>query len=315
VHKPEEIERILKLRSQTFKTLRSFFDERDFLEADTPQLITANAVERHIDPLVVQAGQARQLITSPELAMKRLMSKGAKRLYQLGHVFRAGEHTKRHRIEFTLLEWYRADADLKALIDDLQSLFLRFGLPSRFAVRTVKEAFESVLDLDLDAILDDDPTAFVPRLKARKQKGQKGGFDFRPEADFEDAFFECMHAIEKSLENAPPTILIRWPKAFAALAKSCSDDDRYAERFELYFRGLELANAFDELTDPIEQRARFEEDNQQRLLLGKKALPIDEEFIEALSKMPRTSGIALGVDRLMMVLTQTSDIAAVRYDF
>lgn len=317
----------LRRRHQALAAIRRFFLERDFLEVDTPLLVPGPGLEPHIDPLAVDVRvrldaapderERRWLITSPELALKRVLAAGAPRIFQLGHVFRDGERTARHLPEFTLLEWYRADAGLDDLVRDHEELFaavavaLGVAAPTApFAKASVDELFRAHGGVDLRAALarmaGGDALALVDAVRAT-------GEVLRPGADFEDAFFHVMGTkVEPHLAARPagaaPVVVERWPAQMAVLARRCDDDPLFAGRFEVYAGGLELSNAFDELTDPVEQRARFLDDNRARRALGKPALPLDEDFLAALGHMPRAAGCALGVDRLLMLLL---DVAAI----
>lgn len=277
----------LILRAQVLQTIRQFFTERGFLEVETPLLIPANAPEEHIDPV---SGQTWQLQTSPEICMKRLLCRGHRRIFQVSHCWRAAERGSRHLSEFTMLEWYRADADYCALMDDCVGLlqmvagscttdgrFSRFGRKidphALWQHISVKEAFLQFAQADALACVEND--LFDELLVSR---------------------------IEPALEDfSVPVIMADYPTQLATLARIKADDPRYAERFELYLAGLELANGFSELNDPQEQRMRFEETNQRRLASGREALPLPERFLNELSVMPPSAGIALGVDRLVML--------------
>lgn len=317
----------LRRRHVALAALRGFFQEEGFLEVETPMLVPGPGLEPHIDPLEVrvrpglhQEPERRWLHTSPELALKRVVASGARsgegglsRVFQVARVFRDGERTPLHWPEFTLVEWYRAQGALDDLVADCEQLFARVrdallevapastpralvGVP--FERTTVAALFDQA-GIDLGAALDEtaagDPTALARRARA-------AGQHVRAEGTFEDAFFHVMGTLEPTLGTVQPVVVERWPRSMAVLARLCDDDPRYAARFEVYADGVELANAFDELTDPIEQRARFEEDNRHRRALGKPQLPLDEEFLRDLKDLPRTSGIALGFDRMLMVL-------------
>lgn len=298
--------------------VRAFFHARGFLEVDTPLLVPGPGLEPHIDPIGVpvrtsleEPSEMRWLITSPELALKRVVALGAEKIFQLGHVFRDGERTARHLPEFTLLEWYRAHQSLDDLIADHEALFAdvagALGVPAPptpFERTTVAELFRVHVGIDLRAALarmdEGDPLALVRVVEARGEK-------LRPAADaapdFEDAFFHVMAShIEPRIGRDRPIVVERWPAQMAVLARRASDDPLFAGRFEVYAGGLELSNAFDELTDPTEQRARFEADNRVRRALAKPTLPLDELFLAELQHMPRTAGCALGIDRLFMHL-------------
>ncbi len=278
---------LLVLRSRVLRSLRSFFDARDFLEVETPLRIPANAPEEHIDPC--GSGDS-YLQTSPEMCMKRLLCRGYRRIYQISHCWRSGERGSRHVPEFTMLEWYRAESDYTDLMKDCEELLahvaheclglsgITYGTQDITLVEgceriTVGEAFRQWSDLPLsDAVAG-------------------GSFD------------EIMvDRIEPELIQSRPVLLVDYPIQMAALARSKPANPAVAERFELYAGGLELANGFSELTDPSEQRRRFHEANLVRQSHGRPALPLPEPFLRELSGMPPAAGIALGVDRLVMLL-------------
>lgn len=331
-------------RHHALRILRNWFWQQDFWEVDTPQLVPAPGLEPHIDPLSVRVAldaeqqhkpeterALRWLHTSPEFALKRAVAAGAEKIYQISHVFRDGERTKRHLPEFTMLEWYRVGASLQDLIVDVYTMLqlLRDEMPAHKRawidtytgpeVLTVREAWIKYADIDLQPHLyllctesvgiqaggQQAGTSLVEAVKAK-------GHVLRPQADWEDAFFHIMTSvIEPQIGQTRPTVLCDWPRQMAVLAKLNRHPDAmvhgislYAERFEMYWQGLELCNAFAELTDPVEQRARFMDDNQIRQKLGKPAYPLDEDFLQDLGNMPDTSGIALGFDRLLMAVYQ-----------
>lgn len=319
----------LRRRHQALWALRTHLVGQGFWELDTPQLVPGPGLEPHIDPLAVPVrvgfdGPASQrwLITSPELALKRCLALGATRVFQLGHVFRDGERGARHSPEFTLLEHYRAPGSLADIARDVEEMAevaagaLEVAAPRRpYARATVAELFARHAGIDLRALLVarqlGDSDALVRAARA-------SGAQLRPAASFEDAFAGVMdQLVEPALSRDRPVVVSRWPSPLAVLARRCDDDPLFAERFEIYAfpagaappaRPLELCNAFDELTDDVEQRARFLEDNAGRAALGKPALPLDEAFLAALPALPRCAGCALGVDRLLMVLLGAAHI-------
>jgi elongation factor P--(R)-beta-lysine ligase len=322
-------------RHRALRLVRRYLDEGGFLEVDAPMLVPTTTPEPHIDPLCVQvragleraglerAAQRRYLHTSPELALKRLLAEGLPKIYCLAHVFRDGERGERHLPEFFLLEWYRAGARLEELVEDCRRLLGGLAreltgssvvpgpagpldLGAEPEVRTVAELFEEHAGVDLRAALErmreGDAMALVAAARAAGHKLREG-------ADFEDAFFHVMVArVEPRIGLERPCVVRRWPAQMAVLARRSDDDPLFAERFELYAGGLELANAFDELTDPGEQRARFLEDNAARVALGKEPLPLDELFLSALERMPPSVGIALGFDRALMLALSAARI-------
>ncbi len=322
---PAETPALLRLRRrhEALWALRAHLVAQGFWELDTAQLTPGPGLEPHLDPLVVDVrprfdarAERRFLITSPELSLKRCLALGAPKVFQLCHVFRDGERTARHCPEFTLLEHYRAPGTLAELVTDVEELVdavaraLAVPAPPRpYARATVAELFLRHAGIDLRAALaahargDDGALVFA---------AQQAGAQLRPGADFDDAFAGVMdQLVEPALSRERPTVVSRWPAPLAALARRCDDDPNFAERFEVYAfamnagpgaRPLELCNAYDELTDPVEQRARFLDDNDKRRALGKPALPLDEDFLGALPALPRAAGCALGVDRVLMTL-------------
>jgi lysyl-tRNA synthetase class 2 len=264
------------------------------------------------------------LHTSPEFAMKKLLVAGEPRLYQIARVFRNGERSATHHPEFVMLEWYRAGEGLEALWRDCEALLraVLLAVPGRRAMSfegreadpslpferlTVAEAFARHAGIDLLATAPDPAAPDAARLA---REAMRIGIACQPDDSWEDVFFRIFLArIEPRLGLGAPTILYDYPAGMAALARLKPGDARVAERFELYVSGLELANGFAELTDPAEQRRRFERDMERKQALYGTRYPIDEDFIAALAHgMPEASGIALGFDRLVMLATGASTI-------
>jgi len=283
----------LTKRARIISEIRKFFSEEGYLEVETPLRIPAPAPESHIDPL---PSVAWFLHTSPEICMKRLLAAGYGRVFQICHCWRAEERGKLHLSEFTMLEWYRPDTDYFGLMEECEAL-IRFvaaaiglngkvvyggreiSLLGRWERITVAEAFDRYAPYSLE------------------------------EALRRDIFDELMvHDIEPHLGKAGPVFIHDYPASRGALARLKPDDSNVAERFELYIGGVELANAFTELTDAAEQRSRFLHEQETRLALGKTVSPMPERFLEELSNMPPAAGIALGLDRLVMILLQASSI-------
>jgi lysyl-tRNA synthetase class 2 len=315
----------LERRDRALRATRAFFHERGFIEADTPQLVPAPGTEPHIDPLSLNVKlemttttttAARFLITSPELALKRVVAAGVPRVFQIVHVFRDGERSRRHIPEFTMLEWYRGPGTLAEIVDDTMGLIraVAKAIGNRSDVDvdaapeslTVSEGFARFAQVDLPAALDEMRAGDALALPRRVQAT---GEMLRPGADFDDAFFQTMgNKIEPAIGTDRIAFVHQWPAQMAVLAR-LDDDPRFARRCEAYARGLELCNAFDELTDATEQRRRFDDDNATRRALGKPAVPLDEDFLQALPQMPSpSSGNALGFDRLLMLLTGAADV-------
>jgi lysyl-tRNA synthetase class 2 len=310
-------------RAKIIGALRKFFDEQDFLEVETPCLQVSPGLEPHLHAFATRLTDpqdgARELYlhTSPEFAMKKLLVGGFERIYQVARVFRNHERSGTHHPEFTMVEWYRAGATYKDLMDDVEGLFAATAQACgkeapRCQRMTVAEAFEQLAGIDILGTVEDHsaPSPDPSRLKAEAHRigvyvGQNDRWD--------DAFFHIfLDRIEPRLGEDGPVILYDWPASMAALSRRSTSDPRVCERFEVYWHGVELANAFGELTDPTEQRARFEHDMAVKEALYGHRYPIDEDFLAALDYgMPESAGIALGVDRLVMALTGAETIEQV----
>ena len=275
---------VLRFRAGVIRRLRAFFEGRDFLEVETPVRIAAPAPEEHIDcPEVVTGGFLR---ASPELQMKKLLAAGLERIFEIGPCFRDGELGSRHHPEFTMIEWYRRGGTYLDIADDLQALLAelgegRLGQPRRL---TVREAY-----------------------------GEFAGWDPWMEEFDRDRFdLDMATKVEPAIrELGGGVFLFDYPPAAASLAK-VSGSPAVAERWEFYYDGLELANCFTELCDGVEQRRRFEASRAARRELGEADYPLDEEFLGKVDAMESAAGVALGVDRLVMVLSGERDIARVR---
>jgi elongation factor P--(R)-beta-lysine ligase len=322
----------LAARARMLASVRCFFAERDFLEVETPALQRSPGLEPHLvafaTELLAPGAEPvrRHLHTSPEFAMKKLLVAGLPRIFQLAHVFRNGERGSTHHPEFAMLEWYRAGADYTDLMADCEAL-LRAALAAAgarefrrrgrradpagpFERLSVAAAFERHCGIDLLATAPDPLDPDVSRLAAA---ARRSGVEPHPGDTWEDLFFRLfLERIEPHLGDGVPTILFDYPVSMAALSRPKPGDPRLAERFELYVCGLELANAFGELTDAAAQRARFAADREKRRALYGEAYPVDEDFLAALEHgMPESAGIALGFDRLVMLATGADDIEEV----
>jgi lysyl-tRNA synthetase class 2 len=316
------------LRDRVIRGIRAFFHRRGFIEVETPYLVPAPGQEVHLEPLPVtcrgadRAPRRRWLHTSPEYAMKRLLARGHRRIFQICRVWRDAEGGDEHQVEFTMLEWYRADADYHTLMDDCQGLlretarragtfpvFHRCGeevaVDGPFERLTMAEAFRRHAGLVLP------PGDSLPRLR---DAARRAGINLSNAEvdDHDDLFFRIfLDRVEPRLGRGRPTILSEFPAHMAALARLKPGDPTVAERFELYAAGLELANAFSELTDAGEQRRRFLEEREERQRLGREEIPLDEDFLADLERMPPSAGIALGVDRLVMLAAGAGTIGEV----
>ncbi|HEX4614661.1 MAG TPA: EF-P lysine aminoacylase EpmA [Stellaceae bacterium] len=323
----------LEKRGCILAAVRRFFADRGFAEVDTPALQVSPGLEPHLRAFTTelhdpQHGQAalRYLHTSPEFAMKKLLVAGIPRIWQLAHVFRDGERSATHHPEFAMLEWYRTGASYRDLMEECAALVRSCQHAARAQTLTwrgltadatgewqrisVAEAFQKHCGLDLLATAPDPLHPETDRLAAA---ASSIGISPHPGDDWETLFFRIfLDRIEPQLGCGVPTILYDYPLSMGALARRHPDDPRLAERFEVYVCGLELANAFGELTDATEQRARFLADQARKQQLYGQTYPIDEDFLDALeSGLPACAGIALGFDRLVMLAAGAEDIEEV----
>jgi lysyl-tRNA synthetase class 2 len=293
----------LAARARGLEVVRRYFTEQRFIEVETPARIHAPAPELHIDAV---AAQGSFLITSPELQLKRLLVGGLPRIYRLASCFRAGEQGPLHEPEFTLIEWYRAFAGVDAVIADTEALVARVveALTGRSRVRLGKgRAIDVTPPFERMSL----------RQAFRRYAGIADGVALA-ESD-ESQFFELLVTrIEPALaRRRRPVFLYDYPATQSSLARASATDAAVAERFELYVGGVELCNGFGELSDPREQRARFERDRRERRRRGRSVYPLDERFLSALSEgMPPSAGNALGLDRLLMLALGVSNIADVQ---
>lgn len=315
----------LERRAAALAATRAFFAGQGFLEAETPALQVSPGLEPHLKAFRTQlrepfaeGGRELWLHTSPEFAMKKLLVAGVPRLYQLARTFRNGERSSTHHPEFTMLEWYRAGAGYQVLMEDCEGLLracahalgvieLRWGGktcdPHALWRRlSVAEAFHEYAGVDLAAAGDD--------VGALAAEARRLGLTVGEADSFDDVFFRIfLEFIEPHLGVGAPCILYDYPVSMAALSRPKPEAPHLAERFELYVCGLELANAFGELTDAVEQRRRFEADMDLKERLYGERYPIDEDFLAALGHgLPESAGIALGFDRLVMLLTGATSI-------
>ncbi len=296
---------MIKQRATLLRQIRDFMECRQILEVDTPILSHFANNDPYIQSLVTknifEKDTPLYLHTSPEFCMKRLLAAGSGSIYQIAHVFRDEESGKRHHTEFTMLEWYRQDFDYYQLMDDVGELLLSLGLekPNKM---TYAEAF-------LETVQIDPHTADINQLQ--KISGQHGwGSDSDDHHALLDYVFS--EAVIKKLDNSQPLIIYDYPEFMAALATIKSGMPRIAERFELFINGMEIANGFNELCDADEQRQRFETEVNIRKDKGLAELPIDSNLLAALkSGLPKSSGVAVGLDRLLMALFGKDDIKEV----
>lgn len=299
----------LRDRAQMFQNARLFFEKQNVLEVDCPILTSGASVDAHIDliPAIYQGQEKRYMHSSPEYGMKRLLAEGIGDIYQLSHVFRDGEYGVKHNPEFTMAEWYRLGFSLEEMIQDTLAFIQLFlgELPCRIV--SYRETLLKYAGIDYLALSEDDLVHYI--------KEQQIPYYENVQEEGKDALLNLIlgSVIEPKLGDGELYVLAYYPSTQAALArKRWHGEEQVAERFEVYYRGIELANGYHELTDAQEQRQRFIEANQLRLALGKDPLPIDEHFLKALEKgIPDCSGVAVGFDRLMMLRHEESLLANV----
>ncbi len=336
---------LLSIRAAVVRSIRAYFDEQDFLEIHSPRLVGLPGQEPYLEPMWTTIHEAPSvktkeershraaLITSPEYAMKKLLGAGLDKIYDMGPCFRDDEPWDgTHDPEFLLLEWYRRDAGLEELMQDTEGM-IRFVInkikagnhvldtrytihdtsPAPFRRLTVAQAMKQYANVDLDPLLDN--------REAMAKVVRAHGHTVTDTDTWDDLFFKIfLSEVEPKLgwsdsskttplRSYSPTFLYNYPASMAALARKDPTDPRYALRTELYIGDLELANGFAELCDPVEQRTRFQEEQNLRRSLGKDIWDIDDRFIQALPGMGDAAGIAFGVDRLVMLMAGISSIS------
>ena len=307
----------LLARNNVKSSLRNWFEEKGFLEVECGALQFSPGNEAHLhafsSDFLNEDGSLNQklyLHTSPEFACKKLLAAGEDKIFDFARVYRNREHSPTHSPEFTMLEWYRAGSSLKDMMGDTTDL-TRTALEATNSNNmvwkdkncdphaepeflTLTDAFNRYANIDLESVLDD--------TQAFKATAKSSGINLPEHAEWTDIFSAVLVSkIEHELGTDRLTFLYNYPICEAALARPCPSDPRFAERFEMYGCGVELANGFGELTDPIEQRKRFEEDMALKSKTYGERYPIDEDFLSALAHMPESSGVALGFDRLVML--------------
>jgi lysyl-tRNA synthetase class 2 len=309
---------VLVTRAAVMSAVRGHFAAQGFLEVETPARVRSPGQEVHLDAF--PAGRGHYLITSPEYHMKRLAAAGLPRIVQFCRCFRAEEAGPFHQPEFTMIEWYRAGGTMDDLVRDCEAIveaaaraagawpcakvppnrqgaagLASIRLDGGFQRTTVRELLREHAGVTLRG---DESQAEMRQLAART------GCRVAPDAAWDDCFYQVfLDRVEPHLGAARPVFVQDWPLPLAALARRKPDDPLSVERFELYAAGLELANAFGELTDAVEQRERFREESAIRGARGKAVYPIDEALLAALEHLPSICGIALGFDRLLMLVT------------
>ncbi len=299
----------LRARAALYAEIRRFFTERDVFEVETPVLGLATVTDVHLHSFVTRftgpgspEGMTLHLQTSPEFAMKRLLAAGSGAIFQISKVFRDEECGRFHNPEFTMLEWYRPGFDHHQLMDEIEALLGRvagIGVVERLSYR---EAFQRYAGIDCGA----------KRELLRECAISHGVIEASPDPSHDSNYWLDMllsHVVGPQLGHGQATFIYDFPATQAALAKIGGRHTAVAERFEVFVSGMELANGYHELTDPDEQRRRFDADNQKRIAAGLAPVAVDERLIASLhAGIPSCAGVAMGLDRLMMWLTQAETI-------
>jgi lysyl-tRNA synthetase class 2 len=317
----------LQKRAIIVKAIRDWFWHQNFLELETPQLVRLPSMEPYLEVFETQLLDSNRharrafLTSSPEYSIKKLMAAGVGNNFTICKSYRNGEDmSPRHNPEFTILEWYRVNADYTTIMDDCEQLFTfigeRLGL-STLTFRgheydlhqpwqriSVAEAFTQWSGVEIETLLDENKLV---------QRAKEKGYFVDTNTTWEEACNQIfLNEVEPHLGMDRPTILYDYPVAQAALSRRKASDPRFAERFEFYVAGLELGNAFSELTDWQEQLSRLEADREEKIRIGRTVFDVDMEFIEALkSGFPESAGIAVGVDRVVMLFLDAPDIQSV----
>ncbi len=290
----------IALRDAVMRSIRAFFHERGFTEVETPIRVAAPCLELHID---AEPSGDCFLRTSPELFHKRLLAAGYSRIFEIGKCFRQGERGALHHPEYTMLEWYRADADYMDILADTQALLSALGVSPIISSFSQKN----------DEIIGLTPLGGDWKiLSVSEAFGEFAGWD--PVGNYDEDRFDIdlVEKVEPAIKKLGGAVVLKdYPAEAAALSRRKPGNPQLAERWELYINGIELANAYSELTDPAEQRRRFEACAAQRKAMGKTVYPLDEAFLQTLEKMPPSGGVALGVDRLLMLIAGAGSLDAV----
>jgi elongation factor P--(R)-beta-lysine ligase len=305
-----------------YGALRRFLNEQGYTEVETPALVPAPGMEPHITAFETRfipetnVGRARTLYlhTSPEYAMKRLLADGGGPIFQICKVFRNGEVSRHHNPEFSMLELYRPRADYREVMADLEAALAeaeaavawpgeRIFSKTPYARLTVRDAFRQEAGIDLYE---------CESVSALAKAAAKAGVRLGGAKSFDDVFFQIfLQRIEPKLGHGRPAYLVDYPASMAALSRLKPKDPRVAERFELYVQGAELANGFSELTDRAEQRRRLVQEQAERKNLGRPVYPLDEAFLKAVGRMPPSGGVAVGLDRVLMLMLGAEELSEV----
>jgi elongation factor P--(R)-beta-lysine ligase len=279
-------------RAQVLRLLRQALDRRGYIEVETPARVRSAGTDVNIEAF---SSEERFLITSPEFHMKRLLSQGLLRIYEICHCFRKGERTPLHNPEFSMLEFYAAGMSLEGMMQELEEI-----------LREVAEQMQ-VGQVEYQGVRCDLQPPW-PRLSVEEAFQRWAGWSPISAFDEDRFYFDLVDKVDRHLGENLPAFLYHYPAPLAMLARLHPAEPRLSRRFELYWAGVEIANAFEELTEADEQRSRFEADQRRRQQEGKPHYPIDEMLLQALPDMPPCSGVAVGVDRLVMLLLGAANV-------
>ena len=320
--KPSRME-FLQTRHQIIRGIRKWFDQQNFIETETPLLVSAPSPEAQLFPVKTEKGY---LITSPEYQMKRLLVGGFDKIFQITRCFRDAENSPQHNPEFTMLEWYRTYQPLEKLMTDIEQFVLHLSdsVKSNLLSKKIplppwpRKSVSALFKKHIGIKLDGSETAYELRKKAEKSGYEKLFHDLPDSSKltdslaYEQTFFRLWNYIQNRFSQSTPVFVFDWPLPLASLARKNPMRKEFAERVELYVNCMELANGFAELTDPIEQRRRFEQDLKNRKSEGRETVPLDKKLLKSLEQgLPECSGMALGIDRLIMWLCGTDNIQEV----
>ncbi len=310
----------LRQRAAFIASIRTFFAKRDVLEVETPALSQGTITDLYLDAMKTQHPLPDQssattfyLQTSPEFAMKRLLAAGAPDIFQISKCFREDEIGRLHNPEFTMLEWYRRDFSMQSLIDEVSELLKVLLSQEHVEQLTYQQVFMDYLSFDPLTVTSEALRDIAKQYQLDDYCQQLHAANYG-HVQLKDALLQALFSqeIESKVSASQPVCITHFPASQAALAKLSSSHAATALRFEFYYRGIELANGFEELCDAQLQQQRFEADNKARQMMGKPTRPIDQHFIDALREgLPPCSGVALGIDRLLMLALNCDSIAEV----
>lgn len=318
------LKNIYDTRVEIIKSIREFFWSQGFLETDTPVAVRLASQEPYLNPVSITIsdpnGKSEKfyLRTSPEYALKKLLAVGYEKVFEIGKCFRDFESFGgNHNPEFTMLEWYRSPGTYQEIMSDTENLFKfvakklnqesvgyknrEVNISENWDRQSMKQVWQNFVGVNLDDYLE---------ISQMRELAKTKGYNVDSADAYEDLFYKIfLNEVEPKLGNDRPIFVYDFPAQMTSLSRLCENDSRYAERFELYVGGLELANAFGELTDSKVQKEKLEEDLAKRKALGKEVWPVDPDFISALeSGVSSAGGIALGVDRMVLLFTRAKDL-------